>query len=111
MVRAAIVVLFLLSGCDRQRDAEQRSTYADVGTATALAQLEAQREKIERLEDIVEKQGRYIAAVHASLDEARENHTALHKTYNEGVDRSNKRAQINEANIDWLLRRNGVARQ
>lgn len=113
MVRAAALALFLLSGCDRlpQSDAERRSVYADVNAGIALKQIDDQRKEIAELKDQAARDRRYLEAVAASLDEARDNHTRLRKTFNDNVDIGNKRDAAQEKDIDWLMRQHQVYRQ
>lgn len=112
MVRkAALAALTLLAGCDRLDSTERRSVYADVNASIALKQLEEQRREIAELKEQVARDKRYLDLVSASLDEARENHTKLLKTFNDNVQRANKSDVAHERDIDWLMQRNGVFRQ
>lgn len=113
MVRAAALIgLLSLTGCNGYGGptAEQRSVYADVNARNAIAAADRLSSKVDDLEEKVERQERTIELLSASLEESRGNHTHLLETFNKNVDRGNKRDLSHENDIDWLMRRNGVAR-
>jgi ribosomal protein L7/L12 len=74
------------------------------------AEIAALKAQVARLEERAERDREMARLTGASLDEARDNHTSLRKTFNENVDKGNRRDTAQEADIDWLMRRAGVAR-
>ncbi len=113
MVRAAaILALACLSGCNQNPTTTTREL-ADVANANsrnALAQIAELSAEVERLEGLIKAQSRNNELTSASLDEARGNHDRLRETFNNNVDKANKRDEAQERDIDWLMRRNGVNR-
>lgn len=105
MVRATTLTLCLaLAGCGSEPayTARDMAREASVNSGSALAKSGELQLKIDQLETRLAKQEVFTEAVYQSLKEARENHTALRKTFNSNVDAENKRDAAQEAAIGWL---------
>jgi len=94
-----------LAGCETPVDTARR---ADDRAVDALNEAGRLKDKVAELETEVanlksdlESSDRYLKAVAASLDEARGNHTALRKTFNDNVDIGNRRDKAQEQDINW----------
>ena len=113
MVRAAaLIAIILLAACNQSPATSTRdlADVADANSRNALVRISDLSSRIEELERKVEQQDRLIRAYAASLDEARSNHTNLLNTFNDNVDKSNKRDRGQDMDIAWLFRQHGVSR-
>lgn len=101
-----------LTGCDNAPISRTRDVAltADVNSRNALAQLADLRSKVDELEAENSRLKESLRLTNGSLTESRDNHSALLKTFNDNVEKSNSREKAQESDIDWLMRRNGVVR-
>ena len=105
MVRAAALgALLLIAGCGQEprESTHELADIANTNARTALMRIETLEAKNAELEKRLAANEELRDAYKASLDEARENHTALLKTFNDNVGRGNKRDTRQEAAIGWL---------
>lgn len=97
-MKKAMVCIALMTtvACGRVNGGEAEA--AQINARRALSQIEALEFRMKATED-------RLRLVSASLDESRENHRALMKTFNENVERANGRDASHERQLDELERR------
>jgi len=96
----------LMAGCTAQQGASD----ADVANANARMALQRVADLESEVSDLKKAsaaQKRFIDAVYASLEEARKNHDSLRSTFNENVEKGNRRDAAQERDIDALMGRGG----
>ena len=113
MVRASLILaVFLLTACGSSTGTNTRdlADNAHVNSRNALARISMLEGRIDDLESEIEGQKRLLDATINSLEESRNNHSALLDTFNSNADKSNDRNAAQERDINWLMNRNGVQR-
>jgi septal ring factor EnvC (AmiA/AmiB activator) len=114
---AGVLLLLALAGCNDMPQARTKSEISDIAAdeaedqvAPLRAQIAEMQDKIDELERALQEQKTTLQLTGDSLTEARGNHDALLKTFNQNVDKSNARERGQEQDIDWIMRRLGVPR-
>lgn len=103
----ALASFVFLAGCDVSSPSNigEKAELADVNSRNALARVASLESKVNDLEAEIASQKRLLDATGASLNESRENHSSLLKTFNANVDNSNAREDKQIKDIEYLLNR------
>lgn len=92
------------------REDQARSIAADTAADEVADATNPLKARIDELESELDDTKRMLELTSASLTEARENHASLRTTFNDNVDRSNRRNEDIYNRIEYLERRLGIYR-
>lgn len=104
-MRGGVVLLSLaLFGCDK---VDASSDFDSRRIHELTADVEALKSEVSQMKDDLEFEKKYTRAINDSLAEARENHSALLKTFNSNVDIDNSRndalrTRLGDCGKEWV---------